>query len=207
MKNYTTEQETFWAGQFGQDYIERNRLSPELYAGTINFWANVLQRLSTPPASILELGANIGNNLKALHVLLPNARLAAVEINPSAAEHLRQWGKAEVFEESILNFSPEQKYDLVFTSGVLIHISPDVLDQVYQLMYTASSLHICLAEYYSPNPEEIPYRDHREKLFRRDFAGDLLETFPDLSLKGYGFMYHRDFSFVGDDITWFLLEK
>ncbi len=207
MKNYTTEQETFWAGQFGQDYIERNRLSPELYAGRINFWGNVLQRLSAPPTSILELGANIGNNLKLLHVLLPNARLTAVEINPVAAEELRQWGKAEVFEESILNFSPDQKYDFVFTSGVLIHINPDILDQVYQLMYSASSRHICLAEYYSPNPEEIPYRGHRGKLFRRDFAGDLLERFPDLALKGYEFMYHRDFSLAGGDATWFLLEK
>ncbi len=207
MKNYTTEQETFWAGEFGHNYIERNRLSPELYAGTINFWSSILRHLSTPPTSILELGANIGNNLKALSVLLPNARLAAVEINPTAAEHLRQWGKAEVFEESILHFSPDQQYDLVFTSGVLIHINPDVLWQVYQLMYTASSQHICLAEYYSPNPEEISYRGQAGKMFRRDFAGDLLQAFPDLSLKEYGFMYHRDFSFVGDDITWFLLEK
>ncbi len=207
MKNYGTEQEVFWAGEFGQEYIKRNTLSPERYAGTINFWSSVLRHLSTPPTSVLELGANIGNNLKALSVLLPNARLAAVEINPTAAEYLRQWGKAEVFEESILNFSPEQQYDLVFTAGVLIHINPEALDQVYQLMHSASSRHICLAEYYSPNPEEIPYRGHREKMFRRDFAGDLLETFPDLTLKGYGFIYHRDLSFYGGDETWFLLEK
>ncbi|NDB35890.1 MAG: pseudaminic acid biosynthesis-associated methylase, partial [Flavobacteriia bacterium] len=42
---------------------------------------------------------------------------------------------------------------------------------------------------------------------KRDFAGELLDTFPDLRLVDYGFAYKRDTSFPQDDITWFLLEK
>jgi spore coat polysaccharide biosynthesis protein SpsF len=44
-------------------------------------------------------------------------------------------------------------------------------------------------------------------LFKRDFAGDLLDRFPGLVLVDYGFVYHRDKAFPQDDMTWFLLEK
>jgi spore coat polysaccharide biosynthesis protein SpsF len=63
-----------------------------------------------------------------------------------------------------------------------------------------------LAEYYSPSRVEIKYRGHKNKLFKRDFAGEMLDQFSDLSLTDYGFVYHRD-EFPQDDINWFLLEK
>jgi spore coat polysaccharide biosynthesis protein SpsF len=53
----------------------------------------------------------------------------------------------------------------------------------------------------------IPYRGHEDRLFKRDFAGELLSRFGDLRLIDYGFVYHRDPKFPQDDITWFLLEK
>jgi spore coat polysaccharide biosynthesis protein SpsF len=54
---------------------------------------------------------------------------------------------------------------------------------------------------------EIPYRGHSGKLFKRDFAGEILDAYSDLNLIDYGFAYHRDNYFKQDDITWFLLEK
>ena len=74
-------------------------------------------------------------------------------------------------------------------------------------MYAASRRYICLIEYYNPTPVEVPYRGEREKLFKRDFAGELLDTYPDLRLCAYGFQYHRDSNFPMDDVNWFLLEK
>jgi hypothetical protein len=44
-------------------------------------------------------------------------------------------------------------------------------------------------------------------LFKRDFAGEMLERYPDLELIDYGFVYKRDNNFPQDDITWFLLKK
>ncbi len=35
----------------------------------------------------------------------------------------------------------------------------------------------------------------------------MLDKFPDLVLIDYGFVYHRDSYFPGDDLTWFLMEK
>jgi spore coat polysaccharide biosynthesis protein SpsF len=53
----------------------------------------------------------------------------------------------------------------------------------------------------------LPYRGHDERLFKRDFAGEILDRFPDLRLVDYGFRYRRDPNFPQDDVTWFLMEK
>ena len=64
-----------------------------------------------------------------------------------------------------------------------------------------------VAEYYNPTPQMIPYRGHDDRLFKRDFAGEILDSFPDLSVRDYGFAWRRDPNFPQDDLTWFLLEK
>jgi pseudaminic acid biosynthesis-associated methylase len=206
MGQYKTEQESFWAGEFGSEYVERNQ-SDSLLAANIALFARVLQK--TPGAkSIIEFGANIGLNLKAIASLLPGVELAAVEINRAAVKELKNWGRlASVYEESILNFKPQQQWDFVFTKGVLIHIAPDHLNDVYDLLHKSSRRFIVLAEYYNPSPVEVRYRGHEGKLFKRDFAGELLERHADLRLIDYGFCYKRDPQFPQDDLTWFLLEK
>jgi spore coat polysaccharide biosynthesis protein SpsF len=97
--------------------------------------------------------------------------------------------------------------DLVLVKGVLIHLNPDVLASVYELLRAASSRYICIVEYYNPSPVTIPYRGHTDRLFKRDFAGELLARYPELRLLDYGFVYHGDPNFPQDDLTWFLLEK
>lgn len=206
--NFKTEQENFWCGAFGNDYCARNDLTPASLAARISFWSSVLQRIPhAQPTSVLECGANIGINLHALSVLLPQAELHAIEINPTAAEKLHAWGRAEVYETSILEFTPTRTWDFVFTSGVLIHIAPEALPQAYATMHAASQRHILLAEYYNPTPVEIPYRGHSGRLFKRDFAGEMLDAHPSLALHSYGFAYHRDPNVPSDDLNWFLLEK
>ena len=113
----------------------------------------------------------------------------------------------EVYYDSIIGFESVKAYDLVFTKGVLIHINPDELSQVYDLMHKTSRRYLMVAEYYNSTPVEIPYRGHSGKLFKRDFAGEILDRFSDLELVDYGFAYHRDIYFPQDDITWFLMEK
>ena len=71
----------------------------------------------------------------------------------------------------------------------------------------SSKKYILICEYYNPSPTTISYRGHSDRLFKRDFAGEMLDKFSDLKLVDYGFSYHRDNSFPQDDITWFLLQK
>ena len=51
------------------------------------------------------------------------------------------------------------------------------------------------------------FQQARERLYKRDFAGELLDRYPDLRLADYGFAYRRDPKFPQDDINWFLLAK
>ena len=64
-----------------------------------------------------------------------------------------------------------------------------------------------MCEYYNPAPVAVTYRGHTNRLFKRDFCGEIMTRFPDLRLADYGFAYRRDPSFPQDDITWFLMEK
>ena len=106
-----------------------------------------------------------------------------------------------------MEFESENKWDFVFTSGVLIHICPDKLNEVYKKLYNLSRKYIWICEYYNPTPVEVEYRGNEGKLFKRDFAGEMLDLYKDLSLQSYGFNYHRDNNFPTDDATWFLLKK
>ena len=204
-KNFKTEQENFWAGEFGDAYVDRNK-SAQLLAANITFFAGIFKRTYNV-TSVIEFGANIGMNMHALNRILVDAKLSAVEINANACEQLNQIDNVTAHNCSILEFCPREKYDFVFTKGVLIHINPNELDEIYQKIYHTSSQYICVAEYYNPSPVAIPYRGHEDRLFKRDFAGEMLDKYPDLKLIDYGFAYHRDNNFAQDDLTWFLMEK
>ena len=58
---------------------------------------------------------------------------------------------------------------------------------------------------YNPTPVKVPHRE--AWLYKRDFAGDMMDRYPDLKLLDYGFQYHRDYLFPVDDFNWFVLEK
>jgi pseudaminic acid biosynthesis-associated methylase len=203
---HSTEQEAFWEGDFGDEYTKRNRGSGWVAANTA-FFSKVLARTQKVRA-VLELGSNIGLNLMALRQLLPAAKLSAVEINEKAAAELKSnVPDIDLHLSSVLEFEPDATWDLVFTKGILIHINPDKLPIVYELMYRASSRYLLVSEYYNPTPAEVAYRGHAGRLFKRDFAGDMLDMYSGLALIDYGFVYHRDTNFPQDDMNWFLLEK
>lgn len=199
-------QEEFWRGSFGSDYSDRN-VGQGLVASNTALFARALVRAGAP-RMVLELGANIGMNLVALGHLFPEASLHAVEINAKACEQLRAFlPTGHVTEGSILEEGPSTGFDLVLIKGVLIHIAPDLLPVAYRRAVERTDRHLLICEYYNPTPVEVPYRGERERLFKRDFCGEILEQHPEMRLVDYGFVYHRDPSFPLDDITWFLLEK
>ena len=100
--SYKTDQEEFWAGAFGDEYSDRN-VGRGWIAANAALFSKVLAR-TNGVSSVIELGANIGLNLRPIELLLPEAKLAGVEINNVAAETLRGWARAEAFEQSILDF-------------------------------------------------------------------------------------------------------
>jgi pseudaminic acid biosynthesis-associated methylase len=201
-----TEQEEFWQGNFGDEYVDRNQ-SDILLASNISFFSKVFNRTGQID-SIMEFGCNIGMNLKAIRTLLPESNLSGIEINKRAVDDLNKWkGRVHVMEGSILDIELDTRFDLTLIKGVLIHINPERLDDVYTRLYNYSDKYICIAEYYNPTPVAIPYRGYDNRLFKRDFAGELMSKYSDLELVDYGFLYQNDPIFPQDDITWFLMKK
>ena len=206
MNRFKTEQEAFWAGNFGTEYIQRNQ-GDGLLASNLHFFVKALRGARGIKSSI-EFGANIGMNLKALNLLHPGIDAHAIEINAEAAKQLGMViPPANVYNTSILDFTPARNWDLTLIKGVLIHINPEVLPQVYDKLVASTGRYLMVAEYYNPAPVAIPYRGHSDRLFKRDFAGEIMDRYPQLQLVDYGFAYHRDPNVPQDDITWFLMEK
>lgn len=203
---FKTEQEAFWAGDFGTKYIQRNQ-GDALLASNLDFFSKAL-RSARAVKTCIEFGANIGMNLKALKLLHPPQEQHGIEINADAARELAQCiPSTHVHHGSILEFNPQRTWDLVLIKGVLIHINPGELPQVYDKLVGACEKYLLVAEYYNPAPVAIPYRRHTDRLFKRDFAGEIMDRHPQMELIDYGFAYRRDPNFPQDDITWFLMEK
>lgn len=204
--SFKTDQEAFWAGAFGTDYIDRNQ-GDKLLASNLDFFVKAL-RQTRGLTSCIEFGANIGMNLKAFNLLYPGIDASGIEINAEAAKMLSEViPAANVHNKSILDFEPSRTFDIVLIKGVLIHLNPEVLPQVYDKLVASTARYLLVAEYYNPAPVVIPYRGHSDRLFKRDFAGEIMERHPELALVDYGFAYRRDPVFPQDDITWFLMEK
>lgn len=201
---YKTEQEEFWAGDFGNSYIDRNNSEQILYS-KVAMWAKILKS-ANKVNSIRELGCNIGLNLVALKRLYPHLSLFGYEINEEAVRQANEFNVAKITKGSILEKIEDEAVDLTFTTGVLIHINPNYLSNVYENLVYGSNRYVLVSEYYNPLPTQVNYRGHSDRLFKRDFAGDLIDNYG-LKLIDYGFIYKRDNWVPQDDSNWFLLEK
>jgi len=207
MKQFKTEQEEFWASsEWALEYIKRNNI--DIIKNNIKLFSDIFSNCTDTIDSVIEFGSNIGLNLHAINSLFNKLDIAAIEISQEAIDVLKKLEFVNnVYHDSILDINLDKKRDFVFIKGVLIHINPDFLDTVYEKLYDASNKYIMIAEYYNPSPTTITYRGNKDRLFKRDFAGEMLDKYPDLELVDYKFIYHRDNHFPQDDVTWFLLRK
>lgn len=201
---FKTKQEKLWHSDFGDEYIKRNDSEKLLYS-KIGLFNQVL-KCTSGINSIRELGCNIGLNLMALKKINPELNLYGVEINQKAAEIAKSFDIAEISNDSALNENNKPLVDLTMTVGFLIHVNPDELNKVYNNLYEGTNKYILIVEYFNPTPVTIEYRGQIDALFKRDFAGELIDKYS-LNLVDYGFLYHKDNWIPQDDLNWFLLEK
>jgi pseudaminic acid biosynthesis-associated methylase len=202
-------QESLWRGEFGDAYVDRNEVDPAVVAARTVCWSEMLKTIAgAPPASILEVGANIGRNLRAIQRLTA-AKLYALEPNEKARERLiaDRVVEADKTLNGLASKIPlaDGAVDLAFTFGVLIHIHPDNLLASMNEIYRVSRRYIICAEYFADKPTEVTYRGHTEALFKRDFGGYYLDNFPKLKVVDYGFFWSRLTAM--DNTTWWVFEK
>ncbi len=197
------EQEQFWHGEFGDEYIERNNID---VASRIKFFKKLVI-LTGELDSACEIGPNAGHNLAALHSLNSNSKLTGIEINKTAYEKLQECSYVTAVNCSIHEFDSDQCFELVMTCGVLIHLNPNELSYTYDKLFNLSNKYILISEYFNPTPTTVSYRGEQERLFKRDFAGEVLDRYPnDLELVDYGFLWKRAEP-SWDNQTWFLLKR
>ena len=196
-------QTLFWEGEFGTEYTQRNSID---YMDRTKFWNQILT-LAPEAKSFCELGTNSGTNLKAINHIKPALSLTGVEANESAFQKMKETGFINAVHCPIQDFTPVQKFDLVFTCGVLIHINPDDLPSIYKKMYEWSDKYILINEYFNPVPTTISYRGNSERLFKRDFASEFLEANNNKpQLVDYGFLWKK-VEPAWDNTTWWLFKK
>ena len=178
-----------WQSDFGRAYTDRNSLTPEaldaLYRKNYGIGRSELNQrfLADIPrnARILEVGCNEGNQLCALREM-GFQNLYGIEIQDYALRKARarvdnaQLALATAFEIPY----PDGFFDLVFTSGVLIHIAPVDLPRALREIDRCAGGFIWGLEYFSPQEMEVPYRGHEKLLWKMDYAGLYLDLFDDL---------------------------
>lgn len=205
----STPQLDQWTGEFGDVYVERNAATEQQIQARLRALTEISRLVEGDlPRTVLECGCNIGLNTRAFQRFL-DAELFAVEPNAKAREIVLREG---VLDESHLKAGALQalpfadaSMDLVFTSGVLIHIHPDHLPAALDEMHRVSGKYLMMIEYFSQNPVSVQYRGHTDLLWKRDFGKAMLERHPDLLPIGCGFLWSRTTGL--DDVTWWLFRK
>lgn len=203
-----TKQATFWEGDFGNDYVLRNMYTTESHASRCKFWANILSNIHTKVESVMEVGCNVGQNLKAISVL-SNASLFGCDVNSKALDHcimsgiLSQSNAIQCPAENLDIIASASK-DIVFTSGVLIHINPSSLNLVTDHIVRIASKYVICIEYFADKEESVNYRGNDDVLFKRDFGSYYLDKYPELELVNYGFSWRRDTGL--DNLTWWIFK-
>ena len=152
-------EQIFWAGSGGDSYAIRVKE----YQNTKynNGYEKDIMRsfLSNIPrdSSVLELGCNIGNVIQILKEF-GFSDITGVDINESAIRKARErFPEFNFIHSSIEDLDVGKTFDLVLTSGVLIHIPPDSLTDVIEKIQKLSNSYIFGREYYSKEFTKINY--------------------------------------------------
>jgi pseudaminic acid biosynthesis-associated methylase len=193
--------EQLWSGDFGNAYLQRNKGAGDPRQA---FWERTLQRCA--PKSALEVGCNLGGNLRWIAPRIGPTATFGIDISANALEeaHRNIPGIGTVCCPARDLPFRDRWFDLVFTMGVLIHQPESTLPLVMAEMVRCSRRWVLCGEYFSADTVEVPYRGHAGALFKRDYGGLFASQFPDLRLVEQGFL-GKDVGW--DDITWWLFER
>lgn len=186
-----THQRKTWEEEFGEGYLERNVYSPKeldlFYKKRYGLSRKELNEeflKDIPPnAKILEVGTNVGNQLLYLQSQ-GFENLYGIEIQDRAINFSKQRSdNLNIIKGDALDIPFKDNYfDLVFTSGVLIHISPSNIEKVLLEIIRVSNKYIWGLEYFSEEYEEILYHGQNNLLWKTNFCKLFLDKNPKISL-------------------------
>lgn len=192
--------EQLWGGSFGDEYVDRNMGA---YASRSGFWAETVRR--TGCRSVLEVGCNVGGNLRHIARHIDPGQVYGVDVNRHSLDLIHEYvPDAQVLVASARDLPFRDRwFDLTFTVGVLIHQPAETLDQVIRELVRCSSRYVLAVEIFAETETEIVHRGVERGLFKRDYGAQFLAAVPSLTMVDNGFLA-RDAGF--DDLHWWLFE-
>ena len=186
-----------WAGYFGDEYTERWKEVPNRDV----WWETLINKFGIQ--SVYELGCNNGGNLDAIR-RVSSILGAGCDVNSSAVSQAKTKGH-DVAVWRAEDLPPTyQRHDLVFTTGLLIHLQTPEVIKVMKRAREQSRKYVLLNEYASHYDEEIPYRDIPHSLYKRAYGQIYWALFPDDALLMHGDAT-KDQGF--DNTHWWMFEK
>lgn len=213
MKN---EQENFWEGEFGKNYTDRNTRQDDDLNKIYQTWYGVERKkmnesfLASLPKEtrILEVGCNTGMQLANLKSM-GFTSLYGIELQDYAVQKAKDYTQGiNIIQGSAFDIPFKDKFfDLVFTSGVLIHISPENLPGVFSEMYRCSKKYLWGFEYYADQTTSIKYRGNEGFLWKANYGKLMRGQFKDLNLVKEEFFPYITEAEKGNVDFMYLLEK
>jgi pseudaminic acid biosynthesis-associated methylase len=193
--------EGLWGGAFGDAYVDRNAAAGD---GRADFWRHLLTAHAV--TSVLEVGCNVGANLRHIAGHVDSRNVHGVDVNLKALERLHASGMGVNAIWAPARELPfrDRWFDLVVTVGVLIHQPETTLGRVMDEIVRCARRYVLCAEYHADGTEEIPYRGEHGTLFRRNYRDLYLSRFPELDVADEG-QLGADEGF--DAVTWHLFER
>jgi pseudaminic acid biosynthesis-associated methylase len=200
MNDNRTKPEQMWVGEYGERWTQRNNMGVEeinsLYRN--RFGISRLELLDRffgeldRDIRILEVGANIGTQLLCFHKL-GFENLYGIDIQREAIERAHQERPIlDIIEGNVLNIPfKDEFFDLVFTSGVLIHIPEQELDRAMDEIVRCSSEYIFGHEYYSDEYTEIAHHGYDGVLWKTDYPSHYTKS-RDLEEVDKIYLEHND---------------
>lgn len=162
-----TKQMDEWSGEFGQDYTNRNPQTADemnrLYLQQFGITRSSLNEefLGGMDRSmkILEVGANVGGQLQTLQDM-GFEQLYGIELQHYAVEKAKSVTKnVNLIQATAFDIPFKDRFfDVVYASGVLIHISPDDIARALTEIHRCSARYIWGFEYYADAYTNVPYR-------------------------------------------------
>lgn len=178
-----------WAGEFGDQYIERNRVVKKRDM----FWANICNMFLNNKSSVYEVGCNIGTNLMCISRALKDPYLWGCDINEKAVEIAAKHPELNVIVGDA-EWIPQDtdSMDMVFTAGVLIHLDKVSLRIAMKEIARVAKDYVLLIEYYSPEVEMVKYHGLDDALFKRPYGEIFMKHQTKFVLYMDGFVGERD---------------
>ncbi len=187
----STRQMNTWKGDFGKEYTDRNfQTIKEMKLQYMDNYGRSLEEIYLPflgdldrSINILEVGCNIGRQLLFLQSLGFKS-LYGIELQEYAVEKAKSNTQGiNIIQGSAFDIPYKDNYfDMVFTAGVLIHISPADIGGALSEIYRTTGKYIWGLEYYAEDYVEVNYRGNNELLWKTNFAKLYLDQFSGLKL-------------------------